>query len=449
MGQSEDKTGLYQGFVGSRVGSFIASKAGLPIPPPLERFNPAKPQPNIAIALGGVGCIQSSFDDIVGRNFIATESTPSVGALVFDATQLNDFNQTFNLYDFIHNNIAKLDANGRVIILGTSPERCDPSEKNKAIVQRGLIGFMKSLAKELRQGSTCQLVYISEKIQRADDIRSTLKYLLSGKSAYTHGQVITVSEPDTSSDTKKKASEPSAPLAVVTGAARGIGAEIARILHRDGFRLLLLDVPAMEDKLKEKAAELSAYVLCVDITEDIAAESIFKVTQELGGIDVLVHNAGVIRDKLIYNMTPEQWEIVVKVNIEAPISITDYLLEKEAINSYGRIISISSISGISGVKGQTNYSFTKAAVIGFVESYAERLAHKNITINAVAPGYIETDMTATIPAVNREMIRFLATLQQGGKPVDIAEAVAYFADPRSGGVTGNVLRVCGQNIVGA
>jgi 3-oxoacyl-[acyl-carrier protein] reductase len=162
-----------------------------------------------------------------------------------------------------------------------------------------------------------------------------------------------------------------------------------------------------------------------------------------------VHNAGITRDKKLANMRPDQWDQVLDVNLSAQERIDDALLADGVLNAGGRIVSVSSISGIAGNVGQANYATSKAGVIGMVQSMAPVLAAKDITINAVAPGFIETAMTAAVPLVTREVGRRMNSLAQGGLPVDVAETVAWFANPASGGVTGNVVRVCGQSLLGA
>jgi 3-oxoacyl-[acyl-carrier protein] reductase len=148
-------------------------------------------------------------------------------------------------------------------------------------------------------------------------------------------------------------------------------------------------------------------------------------------------------------MTEEQWNMVIGINLTAPQRIDDALLERKAVRKNGRIISVSSISGIAGNAGQTNYSTSKAGVIGFVQAWAPELAKRGVTINAVAPGFIETQMTAAMPIAIREAGRRMNSLSQGGLPVDVAETIAWYANPASAGITANIVRVCGQSLLGA
>lgn len=169
----------------------------------------------------------------------------------------------------------------------------------------------------------------------------------------------------------------------------------------------------------------------------------------MGGGDIIVHNAGVTRDKTLANMPEHWWKMTIDINLSSNERINEALFKDGTINKGGRIICVSSMNGIGGQAGQTNYAASKAGVIGYVQFMADDLMKKDITINAVAPGFIETAMTDAIPPVTREIGRRLNSLSQGGHPVDVAEAIAFFANPASNGVSGNIVRVCGQSIIGA
>ena len=168
-------------------------------------------------------------------------------------------------------------------------------------------------------------------------------------------------------------------------------------------------------------------------------------------MDVVVHNAGITRDRLLVNTDAQRWAQVIDVNLESVLRMNGALLGAQGLRDGGRVVLVSSTSGIAGNRGQANYAASKAGVIGVVQALARdhALIERGITVNAVAPGFIETEMTARIPLLMREVGRRINSLAQGGLPVDVAEAVAYFAQPASGAVTGNVLRVCGQSQLGA
>jgi 3-oxoacyl-[acyl-carrier protein] reductase len=168
-----------------------------------------------------------------------------------------------------------------------------------------------------------------------------------------------------------------------------------------------------------------------------------------GRLDIVVHNAGITRDKLLANMDHDRWNAVIAVNLAAQLRINAALLASGHFRSSPRIVSVASTSGIAGNRGQANYAASKAGVIGMVHATAPLLAAHGGSINAVAPGFIETAMTARMPFATREVARRLNSLQQGGEPGDVAEAVAFLASDAAGGISGEVLRVCGQNLVGA
>jgi 3-oxoacyl-[acyl-carrier protein] reductase len=236
----------------------------------------------------------------------------------------------------------------------------------------------------------------------------------------------------------------------VTGAARGIGAQIARTLHRDGATLILVDIPAAGDQLATVANGVRGTALQLDITGADAGQRIIDhAVQRHGRLDIVVHNAGVTRDKLLANMDQARWNAVININIAAQLRINEALLASAHFRSAPRIVSVASTSGIAGNRGQTNYAASKAGVMGMVCATAPLLASHGGTINAVAPGFIETEMTARIPFAVREVARRLNSLQQGGLPSDVAETIAFLASEAAGGINGEVLRVCGQNLVGA
>jgi 3-oxoacyl-[acyl-carrier protein] reductase len=333
-----------------------------------------------------------------------------------------------------------------VIILGTPPEDC--AGPPMAIAQRALEGLERAVGKEIRRGATSQLVYVKRKAE--GQLESTLRFFLSPRSAFVSGQVVRIG-PGAAAAGKFDWDAPLAgKVALVTGAARGIGAAIAEVLSRDGAHVVGLDVAPMTDELSAVTGRIGGSFLAADITEDDAPAVIAgHLLDHHEGVDIVVHNAGITRDKTLGRMTHEQWSKVIAINLIAPQRITEELLARDAIRRNGRVVGVSSISGIAGNAGQTNYSTSKAGVIGFVQSYVPALGKRGVTINAVAPGFIETQMTAAMPIAIREAGRRMNSLSQGGLPVDVGETVAWLAAPGSAGVTGNVVRVCGQSLLGA
>jgi 3-oxoacyl-[acyl-carrier protein] reductase len=344
--------------------------------------------------------------------------------------------------------LRRLSPGGRVVTVSRSA--ADASTPEVAAARQGVDGMLRSLAKELRGGATGNGIVLGGSVTvGAPSVAGLLRFLLSGRSAFVDGQPIHVG-----SDGGSLPADWERPLdgavAVVTGAARGIGAAIARTLARDGARVVLVDVPAAGDALAAVANEVHGSALQLDVTSDDAAERLLDhVRPRYGRMDVVVHNAGILRDKLLANMKPTTWDPVLAVNVTAPLRITGELLGSGALGPAPRVIGLASTSGIAGNRGQTNYAASKAGVIGMVRSAAPALAAAGGTANAVAPGFIDTEMTARIPLVTREVARRLNSLQQAGQPIDVAETVAFLASPQAGGINGQVVRVCGQNLVGA
>jgi 3-oxoacyl-[acyl-carrier protein] reductase len=334
------------------------------------------------------------------------------------------------------------------VVLGTPPETANA--RAERVAQRALEGFTRSLGKEAGRGSTVQLVYVAPAADGA--LASTLAFLLSPKSAYVSGQVVRIGThgPSAPAETVTDWQRPLAgKVAVVTGAARGIGEQIARVLHRDGATVLGIDVPQAASELQAVMRDIDGDHLTRDMSAKDAPQRFARhVRERHGGRDVVVHNAGISLDKKLANMAEDRFSSVIAVNLTAPERITDELLEQGLVRPNGRIIGVASIAGIAGNLGQTNYGASKAGVIGLVDALADDL-EDGITVNAVAPGFIETKMTAAVPLVTREVGRRLNSLSQGGLPVDVAETIAWFANPASTAVNGNVVRVCGQMMMGA
>lgn len=465
----------YLDFANSGVGAKLVNMLGLPKPLPLERYTPGQAVIQGAVLMGGgaqaalLPALAKAFKSI-GAQTLAHERLPQwvsvanqsglttgrwggagkggekVKALVFDATGLTDSTQSEALYWFFHDAARSLLPCGRVIVLGRPPEGC--ATPRQATVQRALEGLTRSLGKELKKGSNTQLVYVAEGAE--DQIESTLRFLLSPRSAYVSAQVIRIDQVVGASQVPADWQQPLAGKKVlVTGASRGIGAAIAEVMARDGAQVICLDVPQAQAGLDEVAKKIGGTALAMDIGAIDAPKKLVDAAKAQGGWDVIVHNAGITRDKTIANMKPEIWELVVNVNLSTQERINEAMVESGALKPGARIVCVSSISGIAGNMGQTNYAVSKAGVIGMVESTAPLFAKHGVTINAVAPGFIETQMTAAVPFAIREAGRRMNSMSQGGQPVDVAEAIGWFASPASSAITGNVIRVCGQSLLGA
>lgn len=465
----------YIDFANSNVGAKLVNALGLPKPMPLERYQAGQPVIKGTVLLGGGGEPQllealAGVFQRIGVQTLAHERLPQwvavankaglttgrwgsngqpgekVKALVFDATGLTDSTQSDALYWFFHDAARSLLPCGRVVVLGRPPEGC--TSPRQATIQRGLEGLTRSLGKELKKGSNAQLVYVAEGAE--SQIESTLRFLLSPRSAYVSAQVIRIGAPVGDNVTPANWDQPLAGKKVlVTGASRGIGAAIAECMARDGAHVIALDVPQALEGLNEVAKQIGGTALALDIGSPEAPQKLVDAAKADGGWDVVVHNAGITRDKTIANMKEHLWQLVMNVNLSTQERINEALVESGALKAGGRIVCVSSISGISGNMGQTNYAVSKAGVVGMVQASAPIFAQKGITINAVAPGFIETAMTAAIPFAIREAGRRMNSMSQGGQPVDVAEAIGWFASPASAGITGNVIRVCGQSLIGA
>ncbi len=462
-------TDQYQVFAKSPIGKFVIKNLGLPSPIQLDRFESAAPVIKGAVLLGAApsstlsGEIAQVLNNIHANNyagnnvelqqaaaqtglnlsaFNAGDKESKFKAVVFDASGIQNSEQLNELYKFFNPVARQIQTSGRVIVVGITPEHTKTVKQ--AIAQRALEGFIKSVGKEFKKGITAQVVYVDEGAEA--NIESTLRFLLSPRSAYVSGQVIRVSKAEVINVDWAKPLD--GKVALVTGASRGIGEAIAQVLARDGAHVICLDVPQQQADLERVAASIGGSVLALDITAADAGEKIKTASAEKGGLDIIVHNAGVTRDKTLANMKPELWDMVLNINLSAAERINDYLLENDGLNNNGRIVCVSSISGIAGNLGQTNYAASKAGVIGLVK-FTAPLLKNGITINAVAPGFIETQMTAAIPFAIREAGRRMNSMSQGGLPVDVAETIAWFASTASTGLNGNVVRVCGQSLLGA
>jgi len=464
----------YTKLANSPIGKIVTGQTGLPRPTILERYAPGDPTVHGRLLLGAapggrlagpVAKVLARLDVDVStalRDDLRTAAAaagldaavhnaeapgqPRFKALVFDATGIADSTQLREVHRFFHPVAGSVEPCGRVVVLGTAPEHC--SDPREATAQRALEGFTRSLGKELGRGGAVQLVYVEPGAE--NQLASTLRFLLSARSAYVSGQVVRIGK----AAGKPPVVDPHRPLdgkvALVTGASRGIGAAIATTLARDGAHVVGLDIPPLAEDLAAVTGALGGSFLTCDITADDAPRLIAEhLEREHGGVDVVVHNAGITQDRTLKRMKDERWDRVLDINLSSEERIDDALLDDEVLKPGGRIVCVSSIAGIAGNNGQTNYGTSKAGVAGMVTAMAPVLAKRRITINAVAPGFIETQMTAAVPFAIREAGRRMNSMSQGGLPVDVAEAIAWLAAPDSTGLNGNVVRVCGQSLLGA
>lgn len=449
----------YVSLVNGGLGRSVATKLGLPRPGVLRRHTPDAPlAPGPVLVLGTPASAEADAvaqlllsadggDQLDVRRAAAGDTTRwgAVVVVLSDVAHPSDLAAPMLELSGV---LRSLTPGGRVVTISRAATASDSPAV--AAARQGVDGALRSLAKELRAGSTANGIVLSDGADLgAPSVLAALRFFLSPRSAFVDGQLLTVSS--AAGTAPASWDRPlDGRVAVVTGAARGIGAAIARTLARDGARVVVVDVPAAGESLAAVANEIRGTALQLDITAaDAGATIIDHAVSRHGGLDIVVHNAGITRDKLLANMTPALWESVLAVNISAQLAINEALLASPAFTHAPRIVSLASTSGIAGNRGQTNYAASKGGVIGMVRATGPLLADVGGTANAVAPGFIETEMTSRIPFATREVARRLNSLQQAGLPVDVAEAVAFLASPAAGGINGTVLRVCGQNLVGA
>ena len=368
-------------------------------------------------------------------------TTTLENALVVDGRNIRTAEALKDLFHQLQDGVKGIKSNGKVLIYSVQPELLE--DVAHSTYQRSLEGISRSLAKELGgRGTTVNLVKLTPNTE-LNSCEIAEQFFTSGRSAFITGQALVAN------DAVKTGRELSDKVCLVTGGAGGIGSATVKRLAAEGATVIIADMPQMEERaasiLSDKVSFLGA-----DLTNEAARKTLLETVKEQHGrIDVLVNNAGITRDKTLKNMPEHYWDQVIAINLTAVIALTEEALEMDLISEGGRIIGTSSISGIAGNFGQTNYTATKAALIGYAASKSKELQTKGITINAIAPGYIETEMVKTMPLMTRIFAERLTSLAQAGKPEDIAEAMAFLAHPGAQNINGQVLRVCGGSFLGA
>ncbi len=239
--------------------------------------------------------------------------------------------------------------------------------------------------------------------------------------------------------------------AIITGGARGIGKAIARRLAKEGMNIIISDI--MGDEAVKTAREIAAtgvrtLAVTTDVSKSHDAEELIKQTMAaFGSVDVLVNNAGITRDNLSIRMGENDWDLVMNINLKGTFLCSHFAAKEMMKKRFGRIVNLASVSGILGTAGQANYAASKAGIIALSKSMARELGGRNITVNAVAPGFILTEMTEKLPENVKEAYIAQIALKRAGTPEDVAEAVYFLASPAAHYITGTVLNVSGGLLI--
>jgi 3-oxoacyl-[acyl-carrier protein] reductase len=232
-------------------------------------------------------------------------------------------------------------------------------------------------------------------------------------------------------------------VVLITGSSQGIGKATALKLASLGAKVALNDIKAQEENLKKTAQEIGAQYFLADVSRPEETEKMAQeIQKEMGKLDVLVNNAGIVQDRTLAKMTQEEWQKVIDVNLTGVFNVSKSCLPL-LIQSQGKIINVSSVVGIRGNFGQTNYAAAKAGIIGFTKSLSREVGRFGVTVNAVAPGFIETKLTDNLPEEMKVTLKKLTSLGRFGKPEEVASVIAFLASSEASFITGEVITIDG------
>ena len=241
-------------------------------------------------------------------------------------------------------------------------------------------------------------------------------------------------------------------IAVITGGGRGIGRSIAKVFLGYGSKVIALDkvfpddFESFADEYRKKGLTISSKV--IDVTNFSDTAKVFdEIVKEYGRIDILINNAGITRDKLLLRMAEEDWDAVLTVNLKGCFNTTKAVIRTMASQKYGKIVNVSSVVGLMGNAGQANYSASKAGLLGLTKSTAKEFGSRNINVNAVAPGFVETDMTHVLTEEQRKAFLDVIPLKRGCKPEEVAEVIAFLSSDKAGYITGQVIAIDGGMVM--
>ncbi len=431
--------------------SGIAQRAlkqlGLRPPPSLIRAE-ARPWENPwrerRVILGDDGLRSDALSSWLKQHQAHVVSSGACDTIIYVA-HFNTPGQADALCAFFNKALRGLAVNGRIIVV--APSLQEASDSLSYAARYGLQGFVRSLAKEMGSaGITANLLYAPFTSENISSLQGAIHFLASPRAAFITGQVLDLTE-SAAVIPEQGLFQRQEDTVLITGAAGGIGSALGHLFAREGCVPVLVDHPTKKDALKKLADEVHGVFIATDLTAKDASNVILNALEK--PLRAVVFNAGITRDRTLKRMSADEWRQVVDVNFTAIEQLQNALLKKELLGANGCIVNISSLSGWAGNFGQTQYAYSKSALLGFTKFNAAPLAAKKIRVNAIVPGFINTPMTAAMPFMTRFMSQRLATLAQAGEPEDVAQAAVFLASDLSAGCHGQFLRVCGGHLLGA